>query len=245
MDKVKLLVTLAVAAFGLLSQVCMLLGYTPPLPVDKLLHLTPEQITAGAAVLLAFLAPLHQLLADVWALVVGIVERRNAQANAAYAKLQADFADLVKQFAALQQAQAAAAQPVAAQASSSQAGRASVPVLLMSGFVVVLAIVVSGSLMSGCSSMPAPQSAPQTLAYTEAGVTAVRQQALVLLNAGQISVAQAQHVQDSADQAVAAIKAARGASLTGDVSTAQAQLALATQILTALQQVLLAPAAKP
>jgi len=52
-------------------------------------------------------------------------------------------------------------------------------------------------------------------------------------------------VQDSADQAVAAIKAARGASLTGDVSTAQAQLALATQILTALQQVLLAPAAKP
>jgi hypothetical protein len=30
MDKVKLLVTLAVAAFGLLSQVCMLLGYTRP-----------------------------------------------------------------------------------------------------------------------------------------------------------------------------------------------------------------------
>lgn len=236
MDQIRIVAALVVAVFALLSQVFALTGYAPPIPIDKLLHLTPEQIANSAALLLAFLAPVHKLLGDAWAMVIEILNQRNARANAAYDKLQADFADLARKFAELQsRAVVVQAAPEVVSPPGAQAGRGSIGALI-AAFVVAVAMAGFGAMvLPGCSSLPAPKSEAQILAYTEAGITSARSMALSMLSSGQIDVGKAIQVQADADKASAAIKAARAATMAGDVTTAQMQLAIATQILNSLQ----------
>lgn len=237
MNQIKTLAALAVAAFALLSNLFALLGYTPPVALDHLLHLTPEQIASGAAVVLAFLAPLHSLAGDAVTMVREFLAR-GAVAEAENAKLRADLSDLAREFAKLKTAQA---QQSAAPTPPAQAGRS-----LLSHLLIVLAVSLAGVgllWLSACSTLTAPTTTAQTLAYTEAGVTAVRQTTLQMLDAGQISASRAADIESKADTAMLAIKSARAASATGDISTAQAQLAMASRILTALQAALPSPAA--
>ena len=239
---VKNLALFAIGVFGILSQLFALFDYAPPIALDKLLNLSVEQITFGMGVVLAFMAPLPTLATNFVAMLKGTFQRDNAAADAAYEKLQADFADVVKQLVAVQAAVASQTKPASEtpRASSApppaQSGRMHLRALLLVA-IVGLAGVFS---LQGCAGLglTAPKSVPQTLAYTEASVTAVRQSTLTMLQAGQISTETAIKAAAGADQAMAAIRAARVASAAGDLSTAQAQLLVATQILTTLQAAL-------
>jgi hypothetical protein len=237
MDKFKTLAAFAVAAFALLSQAFALTGYVPPVPLDKLLHLSADQIALGAGLVVSFLAPVHSLAADAWKLATSVFHRDNEGANAAYAALLAQVADLQHQIAQLTPAAqptlvadipaAIAASVTEARQPAAQSGRAGLAALLLGGILSLVALVG----LNACAVAPAPTSQAQTLAYTEGSITAARQAALSLLNAGVITVDQAAHVQADADKGVAAIKLARVATAAGDLSTAQAQLALANQVL--------------
>jgi hypothetical protein len=90
-------------------------------------------------------------------------------------------------------------------------------------------------LLVGCAQVglqPA-QSFDQQLAYGYAGVTSARISATNALKAGSIKKEDAQQVLDLTDQARALLDGARAIRVS-DLKTAQAKLALATQVLTQL-----------
>jgi hypothetical protein len=98
---------------------------------------------------------------------------------------------------------------------------------LQSAFLVLL--------LSACASLTAPQTFEQRLAYGYGSVTAVRQTAADLLVRDRITVAQAEYVQEKADQARQYLDLAKGAP---DPGKAQDNLQLALTILTALESTL-------
>lgn len=160
MNQIKTLAALAIAAFALLSNVFALIGYTPPLALDHLLHLTSEQITSGAAVLLAFLAPLHQLAGDALAAVREFLAR-GAIERAETAKLRADFESAMRQIAALQAAQAAASAQAAQLIAqpTSQSGRS----LLSHLAIVLIASGCAAWLLSLAACSTTAPSTPQSM----------------------------------------------------------------------------------
>lgn len=88
------LATFAVAVLGLINQAFVFFGYVPPVPLDKLLHLSTEQLTIAFSFAIAFVPEVHKLGADVLAMLGGIINRDSAQANARYEALAQDFAAL-------------------------------------------------------------------------------------------------------------------------------------------------------
>lgn len=86
------LATFAVAVLGLINQAFVFFGYVPPVPLDKLLHLSTEQLTIAFSFAIAFVPEVHKLGADVLAMLGGIINRDSAQANARYEALAQDFA---------------------------------------------------------------------------------------------------------------------------------------------------------
>lgn len=159
MDKLKIVAALIVAALGLLSQVFALTGYVPPLAIDKLLHVTPEQITAFAGLALAFLAPIHTLALQAWALVVDVFKRDNPGADAAYLALLDEVSKMRAELAKQRlmppvpiseiPPTAAPAAPVAS-VPSAQAGR-----MRFGGMVMTAVLALAGLLgvmaFGGCS----------------------------------------------------------------------------------------------
>lgn len=95
-------------------------------------------------------------------------------------------------------------------------------------------VMVSLAALAACSSLVAPQSIDEGLAYAQGEVTALEQSALTALNAKAISPAVATQVLTYGDQVTAAISAAKVAEGAGDTATAQGKLALATSLLAQL-----------
>lgn len=93
-------------------------------------------------------------------------------------------------------------------------------------------------LLAGCASLGlAPASGfEDKLAYAVSQNAAVRTAAANSLEAGDIDATDAEAVLKITDEARALLDAARVASGTGDLSTAEARLSLATTILVKLQQ---------
>lgn len=100
--------------------------------------------------------------------------------------------------------------------------------------------------LAGCASMGvvAPQSLDESLASAEAQVSGLEQSAAQAVAAGTIKPADAKQVLTFGDQAVAAITAAKAAESTGDTTTAQGKLALATSLLAQLASYLTAHGVK-
>ena len=88
-------------------------------------------------------------------------------------------------------------------------------------------------LLTGCA--VAPQSIDQRIAYGVGSVTAMRGTCADLAVRQRITKQAAQDCLIQTDQAKLALDVARGASLTGDMSTAQAQLNAAQAALTRLE----------
>lgn len=93
-------------------------------------------------------------------------------------------------------------------------------------------------LVAGCAAFAAPKSFDQKLAYAYSTHTAIVQAATSSLSAGTLSVSDAEAVQKLATQSRAVLDSAKLAAGTGDVTTAEGQLALAVNILTQLQDFL-------
>lgn len=95
---------------------------------------------------------------------------------------------------------------------------------------------VAMAALSACSTfgVPTPQGFNERVAAGLASVTAVRETALALLNAGQITAVDARNVQEQADSAREAIDIAR--TLKGvDFKRAEQRLEATSRILAALQ----------
>jgi uncharacterized membrane protein len=107
-------------------------------------------------------------------------------------------------------------------------------------FGFTAALYVAFLLLTGCAQIGlAPASSfDQRLAYAVSQNAAVRQAAANSLNAGEIEVADAQFVLKTTDEARTLLDAARLASGTGDVSTAEGRLSVAVTVLTNLQMYL-------
>jgi hypothetical protein len=104
------------------------------------------------------------------------------------------------------------------------------------------------AILSACAQMGAvsPQTTRERIAVAQASVTEIRRQTTVLLSAGTIKVDDAENVQAMANNARTAIDLAR-VTLDADPKAADAKLATATTLLTALQSYLVtrAQGAKP
>ena len=101
-------------------------------------------------------------------------------------------------------------------------------------------------LLAGCASLglaPA-QSFDQRLAYVQSGVTSARTSVAHALAAGTLKSADGQKALELTDEARAAVEAARTAQVSGDTTTAQQKLMLATSVLTQLQSYLQARGVK-
>ena len=104
-------------------------------------------------------------------------------------------------------------------------------------FAAVTAAYFCFLLLAGCASLGlAPASTfDQRLAYAVSQNAAVRTAAANALDAGDIQLADAQSVLKLTDEARTLLDAARVAAGAGDLSTAEARVALATTILVKLQ----------
>lgn len=109
-----------------------------------------------------------------------------------------------------------------------------------------LPLILVLALMAGCAATGtvAPQSLDEGLAYAESQVTAFEQSAATAVSSGALKPANAAKLLPIADQATAAIAAAKLAEGTGDLSTAQGKLALATSLLSQLAAALAAAGVK-
>lgn len=105
-------------------------------------------------------------------------------------------------------------------------------------WVGIIALALAGCAATGTV---APQSLDEGLAYAESQVTALE---LSAAQAPQLKKAILVQVLTIGDQATAAITAAKAAEGTGDTSTAQGKLALATSLLLQLSQLLTANGVK-
>ena len=99
MENVKTITSATVAVFAMLSQVFALMGYTPPIPLDKMLHMDANQISHLLALVLLFTAPVHQTGWKLVTSIVGFVNARNGRSDADFSKLQADIAVMAKEIA--------------------------------------------------------------------------------------------------------------------------------------------------
>ena len=92
-------------------------------------------------------------------------------------------------------------------------------------------------LLSGCASIGlAPATTfDERLAYAVANNAAVRQAAANALDAGDIQLPDAQYVLKTTDETRTFLDAAKAASGTGDVSTAEGRLSVAVSVLSELQ----------
>lgn len=86
-----------------------------------------------------------------------------------------------------------------------------------------------------CANVAAPQTFKQQLAYGYAGVAAVRDTTVSLLNRKQITVEQAKAIQTQADGVRASLDSAASLAGAGDITKADEQLRLALSLLTALE----------
>lgn len=104
-------------------------------------------------------------------------------------------------------------------------------------FAAVSVAYIAFLLLAGCAQIGlAPASTfDQRLAYAVSQNAAVRRTAANSLNAGEITVEDAQFVLKTTDESRTLLDAARVASGAGDVSTAEGRLALAVNVLTQLQ----------
>lgn len=98
-----------------------------------------------------------------------------------------------------------------------------------------LAIGVLMLMLTACAALAPPKSFDQQLAYSYGAHTAVLSAAATSVELGELSKAEGKQVLELADQSRRILDAARIASSAGDLRTAQAQLALATDILIRLQ----------
>ena len=101
--------------------------------------------------------------------------------------------------------------------------------------LALLCIAAIAVLLTSCVSMEAPKSFNEKLAYAYAGVASTRSTAASMLERKRISVEEARQMQAGADKARAALDLARGAQISGDMTTAQGQLDLAMTVLTQLE----------
>lgn len=102
------------------------------------------------------------------------------------------------------------------------------------------------ALMAGCAATGtvAPQSLDEGLGYAEGQVSALEQTAASAVAVGTLKAVDAKQVLVIGDEVVAAIAAARAAEGTGDTTTAESKLALATSLLTQLATFLTAHGVK-
>jgi ribosomal protein L17 len=109
-----------------------------------------------------------------------------------------------------------------------------VPVSLQAAIGVVILLFIL-ALVSACAQlgMESPQTLNQKIAVTVSSVTAVRQSATTLLQAKKITVADAENVQATADQVIAAAKVAQQMATT-DPTGAATKLETARTVLNAL-----------
>lgn len=114
------------------------------------------------------------------------------------------------------------------------------PVFNFTKFAVALLVLA----LAACVSMETPKSMNERIAYGYASVAAARNTAASMLDRGRITVEDAKKAQALADQSRAALDIARGASIKGDMKTAQGQLDLALTVLTSLETFLKAQEAK-
>lgn len=100
-----------------------------------------------------------------------------------------------------------------------------------------LAVVLVAFLLTACAQLGlAPATSfEERLAYAVSQNAAVRQTAANSLEAGDITLADAQSVLKITDEARALLDGARVAAGAGDISTAEGRLSLATTILVKLQ----------
>ena len=92
-------------------------------------------------------------------------------------------------------------------------------------------------LLAGCASLglQSPETLNQKLAYAYSQVTAARQGATSALNAGQMNVDDAKHVQAMADEARKGLDLAKTYAASGNTQAATTQLQLEQGALLALQ----------
>jgi hypothetical protein len=95
-------------------------------------------------------------------------------------------------------------------------------------WLVLLALVA-------CTSLEAPKSFNERLAYGYASVAASRNTAASMLERGRISKVEGKQVQALADQARASLDIAKGLAGKGDTQGAEGQLQLALTVLTQLE----------
>jgi hypothetical protein len=111
----------------------------------------------------------------------------------------------------------------------------------LSFFVMAVALLFGGCAATGTV---APQSLDEGLGAVEAQVSGLEQSAAQAVTAGTFKKADAQQVLSIGDQVVTLITAARAAEKTGDTSTAQGKLALATTLVAQLATYLTAHGVK-
>jgi len=105
-------------------------------------------------------------------------------------------------------------------------------------------LLALAALLGACATLTAPRNVDDSIAYGYSQVAAARGTAAALLERGAISVPDAKRVQSQADQARAALDAARAARGSGDIGKAENQLKLALDILLQLETYLKAQEAK-
>ena len=191
MPQAQPLISLTMAALAMLAQVFALTGYTPPLPLDKLLHASPQQVANVLGLLTLFLAPVHKSSWAALEVVASFVNAKNGRSDADFSKLQADFAQIAKQVASMR---------------SGQSGRAS------TGLLGVLAAGLLVVVMSGCSTVTADKAAQAKAIFTNAcanlTTTATTLKALPLSEDGKKSLSVVDTVLTQACSASAAVSVA-------------------------------------
>lgn len=107
-------------------------------------------------------------------------------------------------------------------------------------FAAVSVAYVAFLLLAGCATLgfEAPQSFDERLAYAVTQNAAARNAATAALDAGDIQLADAQFVLKETDNGRTFLDAAKVASGSGDVKTAEGRLTLAANVLTELQKYL-------
>lgn len=96
-----------------------------------------------------------------------------------------------------------------------------------------IAIIVA-LFLAGCAGLQTPQSLDESLGAAEAQLAGIEISAAQAVGTGMLSPKDAQELLTLGDQATAALKAARSAEGTGNLATAQQQLALASTLLAQL-----------
>lgn len=94
-------------------------------------------------------------------------------------------------------------------------------------FAVTILLV----FLAACAAVPQPQTLDQKLGYAQSTVTAVQDSVAKSLDANEISSAEAERILKVADDTMMFVVAAKSAMGAGDMTTAEGQLALTTNLL--------------